>query len=145
VLAGNDTDKAAASRHAAALPLALRSTPRALTPVAPSTHFLFVFLVPRRLLFCRTAGGSYPGAIDLYTQAIGLNPNVAAYYANRAFAYIRMELYGSAIVDANKSIELDKNYLKASLQERSRPTVEGRKRVPASCLIGLTVFPCCFL
>ncbi|TPX39726.1 hypothetical protein SeMB42_g05524 [Synchytrium endobioticum] len=54
----------------------------------------------------------YNEAIDKYTEAIQLDPHVAAYYANRAFAYIRTELYGAAIADANKAIDLDPTYIK---------------------------------
>jgi len=41
-----------------------------------------------------------------------LNPNSAVYYANRSFANLRAELYGSAIIDATKAIEIDKKYIK---------------------------------
>jgi serine/threonine-protein phosphatase 5 len=36
--------------------------------------------------------------VEKYTEAIELNPNVAAYYANRAFAHTKLEAYGSAIL-----------------------------------------------
>ncbi|KAF9423347.1 hypothetical protein BGZ76_003662, partial [Entomortierella beljakovae] len=39
----------------------------------------------------------YQDAIEKYTEAIELNPNVAAYYANRAFAHTKIEAYGAAI------------------------------------------------
>ncbi|CAJ0766708.1 2908_t:CDS:1, partial [Entrophospora sp. SA101] len=42
----------------------------------------------------------YEAAITKYTEAIDLNPNVAAYYANRSFSYIKTEAYGYAISDA---------------------------------------------
>lgn len=51
-------------------------------------------------------------AIDFYTQAIDMNPNVAAYYGNRAFAYIKTECFGYALEDANKALQLDKKFLK---------------------------------
>ncbi|CAK8541427.1 unnamed protein product [Lathyrus sativus] len=51
-------------------------------------------------------------AIDLYTQAIELNSQSAVYYANRAFAHLRLEEYGSAILDATKAIEVDPKYSK---------------------------------
>lgn len=41
-----------------------------------------------------------------------LNPFEPAYYSNRAFAYIKTESYGYAILDADKAIDLDKNYVK---------------------------------
>ena len=53
-------------------------------------------------------------AIDFYSQAIELNPNVAVYYGNRSFAYLKMESYGYALLDATKALELDKTYVKVS-------------------------------
>ena len=54
----------------------------------------------------------YNQAIAFYTEAIGLNPYVAAYYGNRSFAYLKMELYGYALEDATKALALDRNYIK---------------------------------
>ncbi|GAB4824812.1 Serine/threonine-protein phosphatase 5 [Ancistrocladus abbreviatus] len=54
----------------------------------------------------------YSQAIDLYTQAIELNNRNAVYWANRAFAHIKLEEYGSAIQDASKAIEIDLKYSK---------------------------------
>ncbi|KAJ1565972.1 Serine/threonine-protein phosphatase 5 [Nowakowskiella sp. JEL0078] len=58
------------------------------------------------------AAKKYESAIDSYTLAISHNPYVSAYYANRAFAYIKTELYGAAIRDADISIKLDSSYTK---------------------------------
>jgi serine/threonine-protein phosphatase 5 len=52
-------------------------------------------------------------AIEYYTRAIELDNSVAAFYANRAFAYLKMECYGLALADADKAIELDPGYVKA--------------------------------
>lgn len=41
-----------------------------------------------------------------------MNPNVAAYYANRSFAYMKTEAYGYALADAEKAIELEPTYIK---------------------------------
>ncbi|QNP96601.1 Metallo-dependent phosphatase-like protein [Yarrowia lipolytica] len=57
--------------------------------------------------------GHYNDAVDLYTQAIELNPQSAVYYANRAQAHIKNEAYGVAIEDSSKAIELDPTYIKA--------------------------------
>ncbi|KAL0270388.1 UNVERIFIED_CONTAM: hypothetical protein PYX00_007815 [Menopon gallinae] len=54
----------------------------------------------------------YDKAIEMYTKAIDLNPNVAVYYGNRSIAYVKTECFGYALQDASKSLELDKNYLK---------------------------------
>lgn len=54
----------------------------------------------------------YNTAIELYTSAIEANPNIAAYYANRSFAYLRTECFGYALSDASSAIKLDKGYIK---------------------------------
>lgn len=54
----------------------------------------------------------YNLAIEYYTKAIELNPNVAIFYGNRSLAYLKTECFGYALTDATKAIELDKNYLK---------------------------------
>ena len=54
----------------------------------------------------------YPQAIELYTEAIELNPNNAVFYANRSISYLRTECFGYALTDASKAIEVDKSYLK---------------------------------
>lgn len=51
-------------------------------------------------------------AIELYSKAIELNGSNAVYWANRAFAHIKLEEYGSAILDATKVIEIDPKYSK---------------------------------
>eukprot|EP00124_Ichthyophonus_hoferi_P000627 Ihof_evm20s24 gene=Ihof_evmTU20s24 len=56
--------------------------------------------------------GHYSEAVDLYTQAIELNPHVPAYWGNRAFSYIKTEAYGYALIDANKALEMDKTFTK---------------------------------
>lgn len=48
----------------------------------------------------------------LYSQAIELNDKNAVYWANRAFAHIKLEEYGSAVQDATKAIEIDPEYSK---------------------------------
>ena len=59
-----------------------------------------------------SADGHYDIAIQLYSKAIELDGTKAPYYGNRSFAYLKEELYGSAIEDASKSLELDRNYIK---------------------------------
>ena len=70
-----------------------------------SRIFLFV------LRFNFFAGGKYSDAIEFYTKAINLK-ETAIFYANRSFAYLKMELFGAAVTDASKAIELDPNYIK---------------------------------
>lgn len=54
----------------------------------------------------------YAAAIEGYTRAIELNPNVAVFWSNRAAAHIKLESYGSAVADAEKSTDLDPKYIK---------------------------------
>jgi len=58
-------------------------------------------------------------ALHLYTEAIELNPNVAAYYANRAFANLKEEYLGSALEDANSAIALDPKFVKSYYRRAS--------------------------
>lgn len=55
---------------------------------------------------------NYLLAIEQYGKAIDSNPSSAVYHANRAFAHIRMETYGSAVEDAVQAIALDPKYVK---------------------------------
>ncbi|CAG9466709.1 unnamed protein product [Pedinophyceae sp. YPF-701] len=52
-------------------------------------------------------------ALDLYSQAIDLNPSNAVYYGNRAFAHLKLENYGAAVSDASAAIKIDNTYVKA--------------------------------
>ncbi len=64
---------------------------------------------------------NYMMAIEQYGKAIDSNPLSAIYHANRAFAHIRMETYGSAVEDAAQAIALDPKYVKVWLQLASLP------------------------
>lgn len=55
---------------------------------------------------------NYSRAIEKYTDAISFNPNSQVIYANRAFAYIKIEFFGAAIRDADTAITLDSAYVK---------------------------------
>eukprot|EP01118_Nematostelium_gracile_P018746 TRINITY_DN8453_c0_g1_i1.p1 TRINITY_DN8453_c0_g1~~TRINITY_DN8453_c0_g1_i1.p1 ORF type:complete len:487 (-),score=134.49 TRINITY_DN8453_c0_g1_i1:87-1547(-) len=57
--------------------------------------------------------GKFNLAIELYDKAISLNPVNAILYANRAFAYTKLEQFGAAIMDATRAIDLDPTYAKA--------------------------------
>ena len=46
-------------------------------------------------------------AIEDYTQAVGLNPELAGGYLKRAITYRGMERYDQAIADYNQVIDLD--------------------------------------
>jgi serine/threonine-protein phosphatase 5 len=59
----------------------------------------------------------YAAAVHLYTQALEIQPDNAVLYANRAFAHIKIEEYGSAVMDASKAIEADPAYAKVQQQQ----------------------------
>ncbi|GJQ68180.1 putative homodimerisation domain of SGTA [Trypoxylus dichotomus] len=50
--------------------------------------------------------GRYSDALDVYTEAINLNPKNHVFYCNRAAAYSRLEKHWDAIADCKKSIKL---------------------------------------
>ncbi|KAK9292573.1 hypothetical protein L1049_021114 [Liquidambar formosana] len=56
-------------------------------------------------------------ALDLYSQAIGINPNNAELYADRAQANIKLNNLTEAVADANKAIQLDSSMSKAYLRK----------------------------
>eukprot|EP00879_Flechtneria_rotunda_P032836 GHRR01036227.1.p1 GENE.GHRR01036227.1~~GHRR01036227.1.p1 ORF type:complete len:125 (-),score=30.66 GHRR01036227.1:36-410(-) len=56
----------------------------------------------------------YGAAVSLYSKAINIDTQNAVYYANRAFAHVKLEEYGSAVADASKAIEVDPSYAKVS-------------------------------
>ncbi|WAR19748.1 PPP5-like protein [Mya arenaria] len=57
----------------------------------------------------------YSQAVTFYTQAIDMNPTVAAYYGNRSFAYLRTECFGYALTDANKALKYDPKRASANM------------------------------
>ncbi|GFZ01462.1 phosphatase-like protein [Actinidia rufa] len=56
-------------------------------------------------------------AVDLYTQAISLNPRNVDLFADRAQANIKLKNFTEAVADANKAIELDPLMTKAYLRK----------------------------
>eukprot|EP00941_MAST-03F_sp_MAST-3F-sp1_P003492 g3492.t1 len=60
--------------------------------------------------------GDFYGAIDLYTEAIKLTPDNAAFYGNRAAARLSVSQFEKAVSDAEKATEIDPNFLKGYLR-----------------------------
>nr|KYP67314.1 Suppressor of G2 allele of SKP1 isogeny [Cajanus cajan] len=56
-------------------------------------------------------------AVDLYSQAIELDPNDAHLFADRAQAHIKLNAFTEAISDANKAIHLNPSLSKAYLRK----------------------------
>ncbi|KAF2903680.1 hypothetical protein ILUMI_02475, partial [Ignelater luminosus] len=54
----------------------------------------------------------YRSALPLYTEAIELCPETAAYYGNRAACYIMLNNFRDALEDARKSVQLDQSFIK---------------------------------
>ena len=71
------------------------------------------------------AAGRYARAIELYTLALAAAPS-AALYANRAFAHLKSETYGSAIADSEAALELDAAFTKARYRRGSAYLALGR-------------------
>jgi serine/threonine-protein phosphatase 5 len=60
------------------------------------------------------AKGNFEAAIQFYSNAISLNPTVAAFYSNRSIANFKLEFYGAALADASAAIEIDSRYVKGA-------------------------------
>ncbi len=52
-------------------------------------------------------------AVACYSRSLALDDSVAAVWANRAMAYIRMELFDLAEEDCSTALTLDGSYVKA--------------------------------
>lgn len=59
--------------------------------------------------------GNCQKAIDFYSQAIAKDKNVAQFYNNRAYTYMRLRDYKDALSDVDIAILLDPNYIQALL------------------------------
>ncbi|WP_072622333.1 tetratricopeptide repeat protein [Spirulina major] len=57
----------------------------------------------------RYQAGDLMGAIDLWSQAIEIDPNFAYAYYNRGLAYSNLKRYEEAITDYTSAIEIDPN------------------------------------
>jgi tetratricopeptide (TPR) repeat protein len=63
-------------------------------------------------LVCDEQTWLWPGIPSRDVPLLHLKASWQVLYANRAFAHIKMEAYGSAIIDATEAIELDPCYIK---------------------------------
>ncbi|ODN74317.1 hypothetical protein L202_06735 [Cryptococcus amylolentus CBS 6039] len=59
------------------------------------------------------AAKEFNKSIDLYTQAIALNPKESTFWNNRAMSKAKMEEHGAAISDATKAVSINPSYAKA--------------------------------
>nr|CAG4641580.1 EOG090X03S1 [Eurycercus lamellatus] len=72
---------------------------------------------------------NYLQAITLYSNAIEYNPTSAVLYANRSFAYLKTECFGSALEDATKAISLDKTYVKGYYRRAASHMALGKTKL----------------
>jgi len=56
--------------------------------------------------------GNYQEAIDLYTQAITMEPSNHVFYSNRSAAYLNMKNGANALEDASKCVSLNPTWVK---------------------------------
>lgn len=57
--------------------------------------------------------GDFPGAIREYEEAVRRDPNNSPYHNNLAAAYLKMGVFNDAKKEVERSLELDKTYVKA--------------------------------
>ena len=67
----------------------------------------------------------YHLAVEAYSNGIEIEPS-SILYSNRAMAYIKLEQYGQAILDADASIALDSSYVKAYYRRGSASYALGK-------------------
>lgn len=67
----------------------------------------------------------YSLAVEQYSKAIAIAPT-AIFLSNRAQAYIKLESYGLAILDANEAVSLDPMYVKAYYRRGSANFALGK-------------------
>ena len=87
----------------------------------------------------------YDIAIELYSKAIELDPQQPTYYGNRSIAYLRRELFGSALNDANEAIRLDPAYVKAYFRRASANMALGKFKLALKdydAVSSITIFIC---
>lgn len=66
--------------------------------------------------------------LDTLDGAKPKNPSLQVYYANRAFCHLKMENFGSALTDADKAIEANKEFSKGWYRRGSANLALGRPK-----------------
>ncbi|KAG0485739.1 hypothetical protein HPP92_009818, partial [Vanilla planifolia] len=81
-------------------------------------------------------------AVDLYSQALDLDPKNADLYADRAQANIKLGNFTEAVSDANKAIELNNSMGKAYLRKGiASMKLEEYHAAKEALTVGLTLSP----
>ncbi|KAL1005715.1 hypothetical protein UPYG_G00063080 [Umbra pygmaea] len=70
--------------------------------------------------------GLYSEAVDMFSEAIRCDPNDHRFFGNRSYCYWCLELYSSALADAEKSIQLAPDWPKGYFRKGS--ALMGLKR-----------------
>ncbi|KAG8172985.1 hypothetical protein JTE90_023256 [Oedothorax gibbosus] len=78
--------------------------------------------------------GDFKEAITFYTKAMNTCPLIyqsdrSILYTNRAASWISIDKKEEAILDCNKAIELNPEYLKAILEEKQAELSRGRAQI----------------
>lgn len=58
----------------------------------------------------------YRSALPLYSEAINLCPDTAAYYGNRAACYIMLNRFEDALEDVRKAVQLDPTFVRGYIR-----------------------------
>lgn len=58
------------------------------------------------------SSGDYNTAIQKFTQAIDLSPNNHVLYSNRSASYCALRQYDQALIDAEKTIQIEPSWSK---------------------------------
>jgi len=60
------------------------------------------------------SAGNYEQAVELYTQAIALDPKNHVLFSNRSAAYAKQGKYANALEDAEKTVSIKPDWPKVS-------------------------------
>jgi len=58
--------------------------------------------------------GKFKEAVELYGEAIALDPTNHVYFSNRAAAFAKLNKYEESLRDANKTVELKPDWPKVN-------------------------------
>jgi tetratricopeptide (TPR) repeat protein len=86
--------------------------------------------------------GENENAVRCYSASLALDDSVAAVWANRAMAYIRMDLFDLAEQDCSMALELDGLYVKA-LSRRGLVRFK-RGKYALVCYLNICLLGCSF-
>jgi len=64
---------------------------------------------------------NFEQAVELYGEAIALDPSNHVYFSNRAAAFANLKKYRESLTDANKTIELKPDWPKVSYTSETSP------------------------